>query len=188
MKSQSDLFRKILLAAIVLILPAAAFSQKLEKPTVDKFSNDTSYSTTQSRIASDGKNTSAVASYVFADAVRLKTSVVLNLELDFTLEGHSPDNILEGNKAYLKLGDNSIITLANIKDVVGVNKTIKMGVVIREFTSIYAHYNISMADVAKITSGSVTTIRIETQDQKFDFDVQPKESDTIKKMFQLLTP
>jgi hypothetical protein len=186
MKSQSDLFKKILLAAIVLILPAAAFSQKLEKPTVDKFSNDTTYSTSQSRIAADGKNTSAVAAYVFADALKIKNNYVLNLELDFTLQGHNVDNIPEGNKVFIKLGDNSVIDLASIKDAIGTDKTIKMGVVIREFVSIYAHYGISKGDIQKILSGNVTAIRIETHDQKFDFDVQPKESDTIKKTLQLL--
>jgi hypothetical protein len=169
-------------------LPAIAFSQKLEKPTIDKFSNDTTYSTSQSRIASNGKNTSAVAAYIFADAFKVKNSYVLDLELDFTVEGHSLANILEGNKIYIKLADNSIITLADIKDAIGNAKTIKMGVVIRDFISVYAHYNISKADIAKILSGSVTAIRVEAQDQTFDFDVQPKESDTIKKMFQLLLP
>ncbi|HEY0246217.1 MAG TPA: hypothetical protein VGC01_11685 [Mucilaginibacter sp.] len=57
-------FKKTLFIIAVIAIPAMAFSQKLNKPIVGKFSGDTTLSTTKEKVASSEKFTSSLAEHM----------------------------------------------------------------------------------------------------------------------------
>lgn len=186
MYSQLKKITKTILITTFLVLPAIAFSQKLNKPSIDKFSNDTIHSTSQEKIGSKDSFTSTSAEYLNAYLVKINSHVYLKLELDLTIDDHKYFVVDTGKKAFFKLVNNTVLSLANVKPVEATQQTIKNGFVQRDYLTTVMLYPISNGDIQKILASAVTTIRVEMDDQYVDFDIKPKNSDMLKKMFTLI--
>lgn len=168
-------------------MPIMAFSQKLVKTSIDKFTNDTISSTSQEKIASTEKFSSTVANILYANAGRINSHVLLNLEINVTTADNSFFIVSAGDSTLLKLADDTFVKLFNIKDVPAVGQSIKKGFVEREYWTAQMSYLISKKDIERILSSSVNIIRVGVRDKNFDFDVNSKDSDVIKKMLVLVS-
>ncbi len=177
---------KCALVSITLLMPAFGFSQKLYKTSIDKATNDTVKSTSQERIASKDSFTSAAAEYVQAYVYKINSNVFLNLETDITVEGHKYYDFEAGKKVIFKLADNTVIEFVNKKSVTPEGKTIKKGLIEREYMVASLNFPISMKDVSKILSSSITSINFESNEQSFELELKPKDNQVFKKMFTLI--
>jgi hypothetical protein len=179
--------RRVLIVVLMAISPAIAFSQKLNKPTIDKFTNDTISSTTQEKIASSEKSTSTVAEILFASLSRVNDRYYLYAYINATKEDHDLFTMMTENNMILKLSDNTLIRLPVAKNTFSKIETIKRGFVERTYIVANVPYIISKENLEKLLSGSVTNIRVETGGTNIDFEINPKDRDVFKKMFALIT-
>jgi len=175
---------KTILIIAVLLLPAAAFSQKLVKLEVDKFTNDTVSVTSMEKLATTETFTSTQAAFLNAYVSRTGTHIFLNFEHDVTTENNQYFLVSQGDVTMLKLDDNTIIKLANDISVHPDRKDIKKGFVQREYFSVNIGYGISKEDINKLLTSTLTTVCVGVDNQ--NFDVKPKDSDVLKKMFKLV--
>jgi hypothetical protein len=183
------LFKKIKRSVFTLVLlavPFLAFSQKLEKPTIDKFSNETIYTTTTEKIATTEKFSSTSASLLYAYATKIKGIIFIDFKLEVSVD--QPDCFLpKGKKVLLKLADNSTIELVNDTDFYAHHQDIKNGFIERTYWVATPTYLISPDNLSKLTSTNITAIRFEAITSVDDFDVTTKEAAVIKKMFTIIS-
>lgn len=171
----------------LFIIPGVALSQKLNRPSIDKFTNDTTYSTTQEKIASTEKFSSAVGNVLNASILKLHGKVFLSVEIDATFADNQFFTIAAGDTTSLKLADNTLVTLVCGENIPATGQIIKKGLIERKYWTARINYFIRKADVEKLLASPVTAIRIGIRDGHFDFDVTSKNSDVLKKMFLLIT-
>jgi hypothetical protein len=185
----NQLLKKIskpFLFIIFFVLPVSAFCQKLNKPVIDKFSNDTTLSTTQEKVGSTEKFSSTTATFFKASFYKIKGLYFLSVELDA-----SSDNkyfiAQKDDKILLKLANNSIVTLSNLNESDATHQTIKSGFVQRDYWVAIINYHLSKDDIAALSSSALTTVRVQTDQQNFDFDIESKGNDAFTKMLALIT-
>lgn len=176
---------RALAISTILLLPISAFSQKLNKPIIDKFANDTTQCTTSERIAAIESFSSPTAAYLSAWTEKFEHQILLNFKVDVTTIDNKYFIIRKGDRALLKLSDNSIIEVVCLKDADVSRQNIKKGFIEREYFEADIIYYISPEDINKLLASQVTAIRIKTDDQVFDYDIKPKNSEVLKKMFKL---
>ncbi len=110
--------------------------------------------------------------------------LVLNVQ---TLNTRPVFSIAKNQKAYIALNDNSRITLNSAFDNLGDAEVNLIGDNVVTTGTAYGYYELTKADVEKLTSLSVTAVSIETTDGNFDYDIKPKNADLIKKELELIS-
>jgi len=185
----NQFFKKInkpFLFIIFFVLPVSAFCQKLNKPVIDKFTNDTTLSTTQEKIGSTEKFSSTTATFLKASVYKIKGIYFLSVELDA-----SSDNnyfiVDKDNKILLKLANNNVVTLSNLNESDATHQTIKSGFVQRDYWVAIINYQLTKDDIAALSGSALTTVRVAADHQNFDFDIESKGSETLGKMLTLIT-
>jgi hypothetical protein len=178
--------KKIILIAISL-MPCMVTAQKLLKPSIDKITDDTTWATSKEKIyahlnylTSQGngiycwvKKVSSIKEKILAlNPQRVNEGVVFSIE--------------QGQNAYLKLSDKSIITLTAIVGDTGATNVDVIAHTVIATGSAIGYYLLSDEDVEKIKSSPVTFIRVETSTGDFDGDVKPKNGNLIKKEIELV--
>lgn len=183
-------FKKITKTVFILgsfMMPILASGQKLLNTTIDKFTNDTISSTTQVRIASTEKFTSSVAEFLDADVSKINSNFYLNLEVDLTTADHDFFSVIKDTNALIKLADNTVVKLSNIRTVRSQPQNIASGLFVsREYWVAGMSYSIQKEDIEKLLASAVTAIRVEADSRNFDFDIKPKDGSLIKKMLLLV--
>jgi hypothetical protein len=171
--------RKLLLIAIVLF-PFVSSAQKLLKPVVDKLTGDTTWSTSKEKLYLHGNYLTGQGEAVVCWIWSYKGSKSLVLNLQTTNKENFP-TMTAGGKAYFKLADNSTVTLtcsANDYRISGSNVAVA--------GSAFGMYDITPEDIAKLSTGTLTFLRVETTAGNFDCDIKSKNAEMFKKQFPLI--
>ncbi|MES2269100.1 MAG: hypothetical protein V4520_20215 [Bacteroidota bacterium] len=168
------------LLILILLLPFVVSAQKLTKPAVDKLTGDTTWSTSKEKLYLHGNYLTGQAEAVVCWVRSLKgvKSLVLNLQTTNQKNFPSMDN---GRKAYFKFADNSTVTLTCSANDYSVS-----GSAVAISGSTYGVYDVSPEDLAKLSAGTLTFLRVETTAGNFDCDIKPKNAEMFKKQFPLV--
>lgn len=169
------------------MVPVTISAQKLLKPSIDKFTNDTVRSTTQVRFATVSGYLDIRVQFLTASVSAINNDVQLDLEVDIRKETYKFFRINKGSNTLLKLADNTIVKLSNVKDMDSQEHGFGGGIMAA--TPCWAtvmNYSLSKEDIQKLLSSNVTAVRVEADNQTFDFDIKPKDGDLIKKMLLLI--
>jgi len=189
MLSQVKKSSRSLFIAFVLSVPLTVAAQKLEKPVIDKFANDTTYFTTTEKIAATKSSMSQSVENIEAYLSKKKGVVFGHFSLVLSIDDHKCYHVTAGNQILLKLADNSIVSLSCIDD--RQPKRISYGSHFLKTLdwacwSADIPFGLVENDFKKIAASPVVSIRIQTDEQNYDFDIKPKDTATLSKMFQLI--
>ncbi|MBD1392654.1 hypothetical protein [Mucilaginibacter glaciei] len=171
---------KKLILIIVLFLPFIASAQKLQKPTIDKLTGDTTWTTSREKLFMHGNYLTGQGEVALCFLRAAKGSKDLIINLQVVNKSNFP-SMLTGSKAYFKLADNSTIPLtcaANDYHISGSDLAVA--------GSAYGLYTLTANDIAKLTSSDLTFLRVETTSGNFDCDIKPKNAEMFKKQFALI--
>lgn len=179
-------FARFYFIVVFLLLPLIGFSQKLEKPVIDQFSNDTTKRTTMERIGAVDSFSSPEASYLNAGVTKAGGVIFLDIELDATTINNYYFPVSNGDNLLLKLADNSVIKLTNSNNINTHKSRIKHGFIEREYFIANMAYAITNFQIDNIMASDVVAVRVETDNGHFDFDIKPKGNAILKKTFKLI--
>lgn len=187
MLSQLSKIIKIGLVASVFFIPATSFAQKFYKPTIDKFSGDTTSSTSQERIASNDSFSSTTASYLNASIKKINGKYFFIITIDVTTSDNQYFLVSQGDIAFIKLADNSLVKLSSVAPSQAKRQTIKKGFVEREYFVADIGYALPNDSLQKMLASDVSAIRIAVDGANFDFDLKAKDSQMVKNMLGLIS-
>ena len=176
--------KKILLIAIAS-LPYLVSAQKLLKPVVDQITGETTWSTTKEKLYLDGNFLTQQGEAVECMVTKTGKQVALIL-IPQTLNEQSAFTISQGEKAYLKLKDNSIITLTSQNYLTSDTSSGVAGSTTYSNGILRIPYIITDADIRKIESSELVFLRIETSIGNFDCYIKPKFAHVISKQVELI--
>jgi hypothetical protein len=169
-----------------LLLPFIVFAQKLDKPRIDKITNDTTFFTTTEKVAGGNGAFSLSNEDIQVYVSKSKGDIGLHVIVGLNVSNYKRFHASRGNVVIVKLVDNSIINLTNIDDVTAERKgggTLATG---RMCWTGELSTHVDKVDINKILSSVVTVIRVQTDEGNLDFDIKSKGSDIIKKSFTLI--
>jgi hypothetical protein len=177
---------KNILLVVLAFLSLTVSAQKLLKPEVDRITGDTTWSTSKNKIYLNGNYLAQQGEAVECFVSKTVKAIVLTL-IPQTLNENSSFTINEGQKAYLKLKDNSLVTLTcqfNLN-----SQTRRSNVDGTRYSNgiLKVPYLISAENIAKIMSADLIFLRIETSNGNFDCDIKSKFAQVIKKQVELIT-
>jgi hypothetical protein len=188
--TQFNMKKLYIIAILVATTGSSAFSQKLLKPKVDMIRGDTIQATSEE---------SVYFSLKLTGSSQLKTAAVKTGKyyfLDFRIKnengvGHSTHYaIIKGAKAYLKLDDNSLVTISALGSEASNGKADLAGnqdlSVVATSSDMTMRYILSEEDVAKLSAHGVKVIRLETTKEDFDYEIKDKNAMVIGKVLQLI--
>ncbi len=186
MPSQLEKITKACFIFGILTMPVIAFAQKMDKPRIDKFTNDTIFYTTTEKVAGNKGSLSSSAEDIEAYASNLHGSINLHLKVELTTFDHRHFNIAKGNSVIFKLADNTLLTIPVISDIGARREGIGPRVTGRECWTGEVAVNVIKDDIKRISSTAITAIRIQGDEENFDFDIKQKNDGVIKKMLELI--
>lgn len=168
----------------LLATPAFCFAQKLKKPTIDKITGDTTYSTNVFKL---GQN----ASFFGADIVTcslMKTKAGMSLLCSILKTGSKSDvfSIREGDNIVIRMKDGKVVTIP--ATVGGISKTSfsSYGSVHTSSNEITVAYTLSSDAIKDLSAGPVSVVRFESTIGHIDFDIKDKNSEALKSGLALL--
>ena|ERR1700744_906373 len=181
MLSQFKKSAKLLFIAFVLSAPLTIAAQKLEKPVIDSFLNDTTYFTTTEWIASNGFWSLTVKNANFY--LSKKNGVIFgHISATVTAADYKRFHVTAGNQILFKLADKSLVTFSAYED----EKAKHEGIGLTESWTAYIPFSVVKNDIQRILASPVTAIRIQTDGMNYDYDIKPKDAAKLTKMFQLI--
>jgi len=171
----------------ICLLPFIVNAQKLLKPDIDKLSGDTIWSTSKEKLYAHGNFLTAQGEAVECSVMRLERSkskvLILNPQ---TLNQSGRFGISRGQKAYLKLSDNTNVTLESSTDDFGGGQNNYTGGIALRSRSAVGYYDLSDADIKSLKSATLVFLRIETSAGNFDCDIKPKNAELLRKQITLI--
>jgi hypothetical protein len=171
---------KAVIIFIVLINSSFSYGQKMDKPVVDGFTHEVTISTTQDIVAF------ASIGYLEGYFARKSGVYTLYLRSDLVHDSNSTYHVPKGNSVFLKLANDSLITLPINKDAQA-NVEWQVDHYYRlPYWSAYIECTVPIEDVRKISLSDFTGIRIVSDNGNIDFGIQPAESKKLKKMAVLI--
>ena len=177
---------KAFFIAILFTFHFIAFGQKLNKPITDKFTNDSLRFTSFENIAFDNPP-GAGGLYLFCSFIKGNNGIVcLNLQAvafqaDFTAFFGAGEN-----SVMIKLADNSILKLTDIRGTLAVPAEIQNNGYGSGLSSAHFLYALSSQDISRIEASQVTDFRVMSNKQTMDFALKPKGSDMFAKLLALI--
>ena len=177
--------KKTLLIAIIL-LPFTVSAQKLLKPEIDRITGDTTFSTSKEKLYLHGNYLTQQGEAVECLVMKTGRSISLIL-IPQTLNEKSFFTVVQGQKAYLKLKDNSLVTLTARASRVSDADVNEAGGTVYSNGILKVPYALMSDDISKIKSSDLVFLRIETSIGNFDCDIKPKFSGVIMKEIELVT-
>ena len=180
--------KKILLVA-ALFFPLITSAQKLLKPKVDKISGDTTWATSKEKLFMHGNYLTGQGEAVLSVVEKIKAgkeeAIVLILNVQ-TVNQRTVYSISKGQKAYLKLSDNSTVTIKSATYDIGNPQAGIAGDFVITSGSTVGVYDLLKEDIEKIKANDITFLRVETSSGNFDCDLKPKNSEMLKKQIDLI--
>jgi hypothetical protein len=171
---------KIVIVFTVLVIPLATYGQKMDKPVVDAFTHEVTISTTQDVVA--------VASYGYLMGYFARKSGVYTLYLrsDLVPESHGSYHVPKGNSVFIKLANDSLITLTINKDAPANEEWHKDHYYRYPYWTAYVECTVTVNDMHKISQSDFSGVRIVSDNDNIDFGMRPEDSNKLKKMAMLI--
>jgi len=171
---------KVVIVFTVLVFPLVTYGQKMDKPVVDGFTHEVTTSTTQDIVAfaSDG--------YLLGYFARKSGVYSLYLRIDLIPDSHSSYHVAKGNSVFLKLANDSLITLSTNKDAQANVEWHQDHYYRLPYWTAYIECTVQIADVRKISQSDFTGFRIVSDSENIDFGMKSEESNKLKKMASLI--
>ncbi len=171
---------KAVIIFMVLISPLFSYGQKMDKPVVDGFTHEVITSTTQDVVA--------VASYGYLMGYFTKKSGVYTLYLrsDLVPGSHGSYHVPKGNSVFIKLANDSLITLTINKDAQANEEWHKDDYYRLPYWTAYIECTVPVNDMHKISQSDFTGVRIVSDNDSVDFGMRPEDSNKLKKMAVLI--
>jgi hypothetical protein len=179
---------KVFVVLISLVIPVLSFAQTMDKPGIDKFTNDTTLFTTIEKVATSKPanhiNTQELDAYFAKNKGQIYMRVIVKLPYN----DYYTFDFANGTPITLKLADNSFITLSSIGDIqtdLGDMDGGLFNVGIQGWIGDLPAA-VSTDDLQKLSSSTVTAIRVQTANINLDFDCTPTGGQLIKNMVDLI--
>lgn len=178
---------KINLLIAILLLPLIVSAQKLLKPDVDKISADTTWATSEEKLYFHGNFFTVQGEAVTFQVMKFSNSngEVLALSPQSLNMGEEL-SIGKNQNAFLKLSDNTIITLRSETDDDGYSAYTFIAHNPVQSTNTIAFYALPDAAIEKIKTFRLVFLRIETSEGNFDCDIKPKNAAKLVKAIELI--
>ncbi|MDR3695146.1 hypothetical protein [Mucilaginibacter sp.] len=171
----------------IFLLPLIVSAQKLLKPDVDKISGDTTWSTSVEKLYFNGNYLTAQGEAVTFQVVKFSNANGLVLILNPQSLNMGEDlSIAKNHQAFLKLSDNSIITLISGANDYGNAVYTSIAHTPVQSSSTTAFYELPDAAIEKLKTLSLVFLRIETSEGNFDCDIKPKNAAKLVKAIELI--
>lgn len=175
--------KKLYLILSLACMSVAGYSQKMEKPEVDQISGETTLRTSKETVF---KNItfSGTLKELTAYGYQKENTKALSFEIEFNF-GHSENfSIHKGDKAMLKLADNSIVTLFATSDNSSETNKKKLGK--SETTRLLMLYYLTPEDIKKLSDSNVKFIRFQNSDTDIDYELKEKNYPVIGKLVKMI--
>ncbi|WP_074487658.1 hypothetical protein [Mucilaginibacter polytrichastri] len=172
-----------------LSIYSTAKAQKLEKPSIDKMTGDTTFKTTAERIYTSISWSGGETDILYSYAAKVKGDKFLILHINITNGKHSSVfAINKGSKTYLKLFDGSIIEMQPGTNEISEGQVFPGGLGLNPNTrgDAYPIFELSPNLIDKLKSSEIKMIRIETSNGNMDFELKDKNSKVIAKEIELI--
>lgn len=170
--------KKQILIVGLLLLTLNLFSQKLKSPLVDKISGDTTWITSSEKLFAKASFSGTVGEQLYVSVGKTKDIYLLFFSVQTGKS--SVFSVEEGQKVYIKLKNDTVVTLVNIQNTVSKSNAISYG------SNSNSYYQITNHDIEKFSSSNVQFIRIEHSDGIFEYDIKEKFSEAIKSLVLLI--
>jgi hypothetical protein len=172
--------KKVIFLSSILLAPCVTLAQKMDKPVVDGFTHEVTTSTTQDvvAVASDG--------YLLGYFAKKSGVYTLYLRSDVVPGSHSSYHVAKGNSVFLKLANDSLITLSTNKDGQANEEWHQDHYYRLPYWTAYIECTVQTADMNKISQSDFTGVRIVSDSDNIDFGMRPEESNKLKKMAVLI--
>lgn len=172
------LLHKTLVLISILTLSLGAIAQKLETPHVNKLTGDTTLRTSVEKLFSKGSWTGTVGEMLFFSLAKTKNLTLLSVKLQTGTT--SIFSVREGDELALKFKSGKVLTLKASKDRVSDYTTVSHG------SENVVVYLLSEEDITALKAEPIEFIRIQTTRKAFDYNIERKNSEKIKKAAELL--
>lgn len=169
--------RATLLLALIL-MSYSMLAQKLQKPKIDKITGDTSWVTSVEKIYGKPSFSGTVGEQLFASVGKFKDITLLMFSIQTAKA--SLFSVDEGQKIYIKLKNDSIVSLINSNSSISKYSTISYG------SNSNCFYQVTNQDIDNLAVSDVQFIRIEYSDGTFEYVIKDKFSDVIKTLVLLI--
>ncbi|MEO6630201.1 MAG: hypothetical protein ABIN13_00725 [Mucilaginibacter sp.] len=173
---------KVALAAC-LIMSSCAIG--MDEPIVNGFTGEVTLRTESCEFASTTTN-AYTSDYLVAYFTLNNTEEYLfHVSLDANYGYQKSFAIKKGAKLYLKLRNDSVITLVNMEDATAADVITRTTYYRLRYWSADAVFAVSVDETNKLAASNFTGARIETDAGLRDFSISPSESKTINKLAML---
>ncbi|HJP63202.1 MAG TPA: hypothetical protein VJ844_07145 [Mucilaginibacter sp.] len=161
-------------------------AQKMNNPVIDKFTNDTTFSTKIEKIAV--KSGSIYNNRLEAYFSKSGRDINLHFIVELPTTEAKFFRISAGSRLIIKLTDDSLITLTNPANLKSIGKEISGGTLGLGLASWVADITLPLSnnDVEKLSHNTVAAVRVQTDKSTIDFFVDFKHSGLFQKMTLLI--
>jgi hypothetical protein len=184
MKTYIKKIAGILVVSALLLIPAISFSQTMDTPYIDKFTNDTTLFTTDQMIAHYKNENQGIRREINVYFAKYKGQVTLHFIVKLPTDEYRRFSISAGTTILVKLADNTLLTLSTTNDAIPAAGETKNGYNCWQTDIIMA---LSSGDLEKLSLSAMTAIRIEVSPDNIDFDCLPNINAPVKNMISLIT-
>jgi hypothetical protein len=170
----------------VLFIPSALFAQKMDKPLIDKFTNDTTLLTAKASIAK--KDVGAYYQQLEPYFSKVHGEITLHLIVDLPQADADRFYINAGSAILLKLADNTLISVPSATDIKSITGEERGGFLNQGISTWTADIGLelSAADVKKLLTTAITAIRVPTNKSNMDFDISFNDAGILQRMILLI--
>lgn len=170
--------KKYIFMSIMSFLAFTASAQKLEKPTIDKITGDTTLETKEQPLQS---RLSLSTHLIACSIIKARGLYLLYFHIKEGGEWHI--KIDTTDKAIIKFTDGKVLVLnAPLEEHSSINYDATP-----VFTDADFPYLLSSIDIDQLRNGKISIIRLNTSKGNFDYDISDGKSEIIKKQLELIT-
>ena len=170
--------KKYILIAAIAILALNANAQKLEKPSIDKITGDTTLAT---KIDVLSNPLALIQHAITVNTLKAKNFVLLCFHLKDALSIYY--SIDKGEKATIKFADGKLLEINAAVDAHSF--VISLGT--PSYVGCDVYYDLTDDDIVALKNNKISVIRIMTSKGPFDYDIKNGKSEIIKKQLELIT-
>jgi hypothetical protein len=172
------IMKKLFSTLFLLSLVFSISAQKMQTPKVDKLTGDTVWQTTTEKLFSKPSFSGTVGEQLYVSAAKIKSIYILSFSIQTGKTSYF--SVDEGQKIYLKLKNDTTLTLVNNTNSTSAYAAISYG------SNTHCNYPISTEVINKLVMSDVQFVRLEYSDGKFHYDIKDKFSSVLKRLVLLI--
>ncbi|MBS1531929.1 MAG: hypothetical protein JSU01_16620 [Bacteroidetes bacterium] len=182
----SQTLKFLSLSCLSLVIPSVLLAQKMDKPQIDKFTNDTTLLTTRASIAK--KDVGAYYQQLEIYCSKTQGEVTLHLIVDLPQREYYRYRIAAGSAILLKLADNALISLRSPADLISVTGAEKGGQFNQGISTwtVDIGLELSTQNLQRLSKVEVTAVRIPTDRSNIDMDLNSGDRAILQNMVLLI--